>query len=82
MYLPLASGTVLFQWGKVTIASTDVAIVFNITFPTACDGINVTPTALDASKEGYWVTSVSTTGCVVNTGASAAATIYWFAWGH
>lgn len=81
-YIPLIGGTLLMQWGKVTMGGTSVAITFPVAFPTAGDIVLFSTSALDAGNEGMYVTGINTTGCVVNSPATASCTVYWVAWGH
>jgi hypothetical protein len=82
MYVPLVGGTLLMQWGSVTMAGTSVAVTFPIAFATACDIVQLTPTALDAAEDGMYASTIGTTGFVINSASTASATVYWVAWGH
>jgi hypothetical protein len=82
MYVPLTGGTLQVKWGTVTIGGTSVAITFPAAFANACDQVLFSSSGLDSGGGSMWVTSISTTGCVINSINTVAATIYWIAWGH
>jgi hypothetical protein len=81
MDLPTTNGTLIIQWGSVAISGANVAIAFSQAFPTSCDSVACMPTNLYAS-EGFYVSSVTTSGFVCNFGGSITGTLYWIAYGH
>lgn len=79
-------GGIVLKWGQISTAASSATITFatecGSAFPTNCLSINLTRTATGSSTQAVSVTSLSNTQAVINTGGTAAATVYFIAIGN